>query len=76
MSACCNTVFTCKCQISADAAWHTEISLLIILFKKIPENKKLTDLVLSLIQETSFKYIFPTVFQLTSDKQKLTVSYK
>lgn len=44
--------------------------------KKIPENKQLTDLMVSLMQETSFKYIFPTVFQLTSDKQKLTVSYK
>lgn len=38
--------------------------------------KQPADLVLPLMQETSCKYIFPTVFQLTSDKQKLIVSYK
>lgn len=49
-----------------------------VLLKKTPqpENKQLTDLVFSLMQETSFKCIFPTVFQLTSDKQKLIMSYK
>lgn len=74
-----HSVYMWVSNLCANAAWHTKlVSVLMVLLKKTPkpEYKQLTDFVLSLMLETSFKYIFPTVFQLISDKQKLIGSYK